>query len=215
MRAQSVRRVCQALLKRYGKPRLRNPKWPLDDLIFIIISNKTAAHTAVRTYLELRRRFPQWDDVLTAHYSVLRGLLKPAGLSAVKSKQIRAALRKISNDFGRCSLRRLRRLCSEDAEFYLRCLPGASEKVAKCVMMYTLDAPVLPVDGHVHRIATRLGWTARKRADQCHAELESLVAPHRRYAFHVDCVVHGRAVCRPSMPACGACCIRRYCDYKG
>ncbi len=33
-------------------------------------------------------------------------------------------------------------------------------------MMYTLNAQVLPVDVHVHRVAGRLGWTKRKRADR-------------------------------------------------
>ena len=90
-------------------------------------------------------------------------------------------------------------------------LDGVSEKVAKCVMMYTLGFDVLPVDVHVHRVATRLEWTNRKRADQCHEELEALVKPRYRFAFHVDCICHGRAVCRPKNPRCNDCVIRRYC----
>ncbi len=86
-------------------------------------------------------------------------------------------------------------------------LPGVSEKVAKCIMMYTLNHRVLPVDVHVHRVVSRLGWTKRKRADQCHQELESLVPPRWRYAFHVGCVLHGRAVCRAQKPLCGNCSI--------
>src|SRR5262249_43991044 len=96
---------------------------------------------------------------------------------------------------------------------YLAELPGVSDKVAKCVMMYTLGFDVLPVDVHVFRVASRLGWTSRCRADQCHDDLEALVQPKHRYAFHVDCICLGRAVCTPVHPDCPACPIRQYCVY--
>jgi len=209
-RAQIVRRVCEALDEAYGRPRLGNPRRPLDDLVYIILSNKTSADMARHVYRRLRQRFRTWDAVLSSRPSVLRSLLKPAGLSRVKSRQIRSALQKIRRDFGTCDLGKLRGYPQSETLDYLTSLPGVSHKVAKCVMMYTLGADVLPVDSHVHRVATRLGWTCRKRADQCQAELEALVPPKRRYAFHVDCIAHGRSVCRPKNPACERCSIGRY-----
>jgi len=215
VRGQAVRRVCEALERTYGTPRLGNPENPLDDLVYIIISNKTSPSTARATYQQLRQRFGTWDAVLAARPRALRRVLRPAGLSTVKSQQIRAALRTIQSDFGSCDLAALVVQSQDDAEKYLVSLRGVSEKVAKCVMLFTLGAEVLPVDAHVHRIATRLGWTARKRADQCHAELEGLVPPKRRYGFHVGCVMHGRVVCRPQDPHCEGCCIRGYCSWVG
>lgn len=215
VRAQAVRRVCEALGATYGKPRLGNPQKPLDDLIYIVVSNKTTPEMARQVYGEIRRRLPSWDDVLTARPRVLRSILRPAGLATVKSSQIRAALHRIRRDFGKCDLAGLRGRPEHETHDYLMSLPGVSDKVAKCVMMFTMDADVLPVDSHVHRIAKRLGWTARRRLDQCQDELAALVPPRRRYAFHVDCIAHGREVCRPATPACEACCIRRYCEYYG
>lgn len=213
MRKQVVTRVTRSLELEYGLPRFGNPSDPVSDLVYIILSNKTIPSMAQTTYRRLRRRFKTWDAVLHSPPATLRGILRQAGLSAVKSKHIRGALRKITSDFGSCSLRRLARLEQADAEGYLVSLPGVSDKVAKCVLMYTMNARVLPVDGHVHRVAVRLGWTKRKRADQCHEELEALVPPDKRYAFHVDCIAHGRLICRPRSPFCGKCCINRYCAY--
>jgi endonuclease-3 len=34
-----------------------------------------------------------------------------------------------------------------------------------------------------------------------------------RYSFHVDCIAHGRAVCRARRPDCESCCIRQFCDH--
>jgi len=208
-----VKAVCDAFRRTYGTSRLGNPKQPLDDLVSIVISNKTSPVMAREVYWRLKKRFKKWDDVLALPFLALRSILKPAGLSRVKGQQLRATFRKIKNDFGTCSLRGLKGKSEQEIHGYLTSLPGVSDKVAKCVAMYTMGARVLPVDAHVHRVATRLGWTARKRADQCHEELESLVAPDWRYGFHVGCVLHGRAICRPMRPRCLECCVNHYCAY--
>jgi len=213
VRRLRVQRVCKILERAYGTPRLGNPPDPLDDMIYIVLSNRTSPATALRTYRRLQKEFRTWDAVLRTPASRLRALIKPAGLSNVKSRHLRAALRAIKRDFGACNLNALRKLEPKDAEQYLVGLPGVSEKVAKCIMLYTLGFPVLPVDAHAHRISRRLGWTARKRADQCHAELEALVPPRHRLAFHVDCIEHGRRVCKPHRPLCQECCINRFCPY--
>jgi len=208
-----VRKVCRILEAEYGRPRLGNPRDPLDDLIYIVLSNKTTPTTATRVFRQLKTSFPKWSDLIAAKSSTVQAILRPAGLSHVKTAQIRAALRKIKRDFGNCDLSALRKLATADAEEYLCSLAGVSEKVAKCVLMYTLGSKVLPVDAHLHRIAVRLGWTERKRADQCHDELEAIVSPNLRFALHVDSIVHGRLTCRPQAPLCGACCIRKFCDF--
>lgn len=213
VRKDTVRRVCEILKRNYGEPRFGNPEDPLDDLVYIIVSNKTSPEMARRIYAHLKRNFHTWGDVLGSRPTVLQSILKPAGLSTVRARQVRAALKKIKKDFGSCDLNQLKGRPQSEVHDYLVSLPGVSDKVAKCIMMYTLAAKVLPVDVHVHRIAKRLGWTARKRADQCHEELEALVPPARRYAYHVDCIAHGRAVCRPRRPLCEQCCVSRYCEY--
>jgi endonuclease III len=205
--------VCERLEAEHGRPTLGNPADPLDDLVYIVLSNKTSPKTARRVYDELKARFGQWKSVAVAPLRDVRRVIKPAGLASVKALQLRAALRRIARDWGGCDLRPLASLPVERAEAYLVSLPGVSEKVAKCVLMYTMGAAVLPVDSHVHRIAVRLGWTSRKRPDQCHRDLESLIPADKRYAFHVDCIVHGRLVCRPSRPLCGGCCVRRDCRF--
>lgn len=211
-RAQIVRRVCEALMDKYASPRLGNPLDPVDDLIFIILSNRTSPELARYTYERLKKRFSSLESVISSPVSTLKTLLKPAGLYDKKSRQIRTSLKIIKNDFGTIDLSSLKNIPPGEVEGYLTSLPGVSKKVAKCVMLYTLGFDVLPVDGHVHRISKRLGWTRRKRADQCHDELEALIPFHRRYAFHVDCILHGRTVCRPKTPKCNVCIIRKHCE---
>jgi len=208
-----VSKVCDALQACYGQPRFGNPQGPIDDLIYIILSNKTLSKAAQNAFLDLKKKFRKWERLATADSKLVREIIAPAGLSVIKTKQIQRSLRKIIADFGKCSLDSLRGLPAEAVERYLVSLDGVSVKVAKCVMMYTMAYDVLPVDTHVHRVAVRLGWTIRKRADQCHDELEAIVPGPRRFAFHVNCIAHGRIVCTPRKPACAECCINKHCEY--
>lgn len=212
-RRRVVGEVCSRLRAEYGSPRLGNPTDPIDDLVFIALSNKTQPNMASAVFTRMKQRYPTWELLAHDDLASVKALLAPSGLSSIRARQLQGALRKLIADFGSCSIEQLRGQAEGEIVEYLMSLPGVSEKVAKCVMMYTLDAEVLPVDAHVHRIACRLDWTNRKRADQSGAELEALVPRADRYAFHVDCVEHGRAVCRPRNPNCAACCIREFCRY--
>lgn len=209
----TVERVCETLEGTYDCPRLGNPERAIDDLVYIIISNRTSPTITQRVYDGLQKHYASWNDVLNAPIIELQTILAPAGLSVKKSSQIVGALQKIKDDFGRCDLSSLEGKSEAEMHSYLTSLPGVSDKVAKCVMMYTLGVQVLPVDSHVYRVSQRLGWTSKRQANQSHEELEALVPPQYRYAYHVDCIVHGRTICRPKYPRCSECCINEDCQY--
>jgi endonuclease III len=205
--------VCSTLEQYYGRSRLGNPSNPVDDFIFITLSNKSSPETATKIYYKLKNKFNTWDSVLTASQLELQKIIQPSGLSRIKSKYIWLSLEKMKDDFGTCTLDPISD-SSEDAQLkYLLTLPGVSGKVARCIMLFTMGADVLPVDSHVHRVSTRLGWVSRKRADQCHAELEAIVPRSSRYIFHVGSIQHGREICRPRSPNCHKCVIRDNCMF--
>lgn len=212
-RVRVVEGVCRTLHQTYGLPRLGNPTDPLDDLIYIILSNKTPQDRAERVFRGLKRQYPRWEAVLEGDPVSFERAIYPAGLVGAKARQILAALSKIRADFGACDLSSLSGWSYREVHDYLVSLPGVSDKVAKCVMLYTLGAEVLPVDSHVHRVARRLGWTDRNEPRQAHAELEELVPPALRFGFHVGSIVHGRKICRPARPNCRQCPIKHWCHF--
>ena len=213
-REREVRAVCQSLRALHGVSRLGNPKDPLDDLIYVLLSNKTRLSTSKIIYDRLRKSFPRWDQLLTRPFQAVERILRPGGLSRKKTIQLRGAIRRIVRDWGACTLSGLASWSTVKAESYLTSLPGVSTKVAKCVLMYALKRRVLPVDSHVHRIARRLGWCSTSRADASHQRLEAVVPPHLRFGFHVACIVHGRTICTVKVPRCEKCSLRRFCDYS-
>lgn len=212
-RTQIVKDVCKTLESSYDISRLGNPTNPLDDLLFIIISSRTTPKLTIRVYNDIKNNFNSWDDLLETGNNKLQLMIKPAGLSKIKAEYIILTLKKIKKDFGTFNLDSLEKKSDKEIQAYLILLPGVSEKIAKCIMLYTMNKSVLPVDAHVYRISKKLGWTIKNRADQCHKELETLVPPNNRFTFHVNCIQHGRLICRPSNPRCNQCCISHFCLY--
>jgi len=211
---RAVKSVCSLLERKFGNPRLGNPTDPVDDLIFLILSNRTQAATAQKVYAALKTLRASWNEVALLPKRTIARAIKRAGFASIRSAQIKGALQAMRKRFGTCRLDELREWPEQEAHDFLVSLPGVSNKVAKCVMMYTLGFAVLPVDVHVFRVSTRLGWASRSRADECHADLEALVAPKLRYGFHVNCIALGREFCRSANPNCTACPISRFCVYS-
>jgi len=212
-RGQVVRHVCENLDGEYGRPRHGNPKDPLDDLVYVLLSNQTPPERARSIYRQLKDRFSSWRGLLGADQEDVYELIKPAGFGRRRTSQLRSIFKTLREDFGEVEADELWRWPDERLLDYLTSLRGVSGKVARCVMMYASGREVLPVDVHVHRVAVRLGWTSRSRPEQCHEELEVLLPRHRYYAFHVDCISHGRTLCTSSEPSCRSCPVRRYCSY--
>jgi endonuclease III len=210
-RARAVKAVCARLENAFGNPRLGNPTDPIDDLIFLMLSNRTQATTAQNVYTALKALRPSWNEIASLPKRTIERTIQRAGFAGIRSAQIKGTLKAIQKRLGACRLDELRQWREQGAHEFLVSLPGVSDKVAKCVMMYTLGFAVLPVDVHVFRVSTRLGWTSRCRAAECHADLETLVSPELRYGFHVNCVALGRAFCRSTEPNCAACPISKFC----
>ncbi len=180
----------------------------------MLLTNRSTAAAAASVYRRLRRTYPTWDRLVAAPIGDVRAILRPLGLQWLRSRQIRALLRRVRSRFGSCTLDPLRALEPANARAILESLPGVSTKVAKCVQLYTLGTNVLPVDIHVFRISSRLGLLSKCRPALSHDALEEVIPPPLRYAFHVTCVAHGRAVCR-ARPRCDECCIRQLCVFGG
>jgi endonuclease III len=146
--------------------------------------------------------------------ATLRKRISGAGLSEQKAPRIKAILKKIFHDFGHTSLDSLFQMAPADAEAYLCDLPGVHLKTAKCVLMYALGQPVLPVDTHVLRVAKRLELLdERATLPRANLDLEKIVPPELRYSFHVNVLAHGRELCTAIAPSCPECPLRRECTH--
>jgi endonuclease III len=214
--AVNVRTVARRLAKAYPDHDLGNQQDPLDELIFIIISTMTTGPSFRRTFAQLKRAFPSWDSALRAGVRGVEKVIRPAGLSRIKSRLIIRILQQLKRRLGRVNLSALAGLPTSEAEEFLISLPGVGLKTARCVLMYSLDRDVFPVDTHCLRISRRLGWTqGTQLSERVADEVQEIIPPDVRHALHVGMVMHGRAVCRAKAPNCASCVVKAYCQREG
>jgi endonuclease III len=216
----SVWDVAAALHKRYCDFNHYNLKDPLDELLFIICSTKTGEASYRSTFRSLKEAFPTHLRIAEAPAEYIARPILSGGLSNQKAKAIRDLLDVIVAKFGEPSLKSLRKMSDENAEAFLLSLPGVGKKVARCVLMYSLDRQVFPVDTHCWRIARRLGWVRPTQKDKHCAprdmdRLQSKIPPELRYSLHVNMISLGREICTATSPRCDECPIAVWCPRIG
>ena len=216
----AIGNVAAALKNYYRDFNHYNLKDPLDELLFIICSTKTGEASYRSTFRSLKETFPTHLHIAEAPAEYIARPIVSGGLSNLKAKSIRVLLDVIVAKFGEPTLKPLRKMNDEDAEAFLLSLPGVGKKVARCVLMYSLNRKVFPVDTHCWRIARRLGWVRPTQKDKHCAprdmdRLQFKIPPELRYSLHVNMISLGREICIPTAPRCNECPISAWCPRIG
>ena len=84
-------------------------------------------------------------------------MIRPGGLPNQKAKAIKAALRSIHEARGDYALEFLGEMSALDARTWLTGIKGIGVKTASVVLLFSFGMPLMPVDRHVERVATRVG----------------------------------------------------------
>jgi len=206
--------VHRRLLAAYGEPPPPSGRDPIQSLVLTILSQNTNDRLRDIAFQRLRDAFPSWEQVRDAPVEAIGQAIQVAGLWKQKAARIKEALQRITAERGALSLEFLRELPTEEARRYLLSFNGVGPKTAAIILLFTLGMPAFPVDTHVHRVTRRLGLIPDKTGrEQAHERLEALLPPDIYYAFHINVIRHGRAVCVARRPRCAECALRDLCDY--
>jgi endonuclease-3 len=169
-----------------------NPAVPLDhkDAYTLLISVLLSAQcTDVRVNLTTPRLFKIADnpyDMVKLSVDEIREIIKPCGLSPMKSKGIAGLSRiliekydgKVPNTFEA-----------------LEELPAVGHKTASVVMTQWFGLPAFPVDTHIHRLAYRWGLTNGKNVEQTEKDLKRLIPENKWNSAHLQFIYYGREYC--------------------
>jgi len=208
--------AAQRVLRASQGPFVAKPRLPiLDEVVATVLSQHTSDLNSERAFGQLKAAFPDWEQVLDAAVGQVADAIRCGGIAEVKARRIQQILGAIRAREGRVDLGRLHDLDDAAVEEYLTSLPGVGPKTAACVLVFSMGRAAFPVDTHVHRIATRLGWISpATTAAKAHQILGQAVPPDIRYDLHIALIVHGRTVCKAQRPRCGECLLRDQCDYR-
>jgi endonuclease-3 len=202
----------ERLRAEYGEPERPGTIAPVDELVMTILSQHTSDQNTERAYATLRVAFATWDSVIDATDAEVANAIRSGGLANIKAPRIRKALADVRERAGGFDLSFLASLAVDDAREWLMSLDGVGPKTASCVLLFSLDRPVMPVDTHVHRVSLRLGLIpARTSAERAHQLLEKIVPDGESYAAHLLLIRHGRTTCRARQPRCESCILVQCC----
>jgi endonuclease-3 len=184
----------------------------LDELILTVLSQHTSDVNADRAFAALRDTFPTWQAVVDTDPGSVADAIRSGGLANSKAPRLQAILREIRDREGGFDLRRLATLDDDAVRAYLTSLPGVGPKTAAVVLAFSLGRDAIPVDTHVHRVATRLGMVpAGVSAERAGRLLHDLVPAGLRTTLHVALIRLGRQVCRAPTPRCRICPLKDLC----
>jgi endonuclease-3 len=209
-----TKHITQNLEATYGIPRNTCPDDPLDELILTILSQSTSDINSQRAFSSLKKRFRDWDSVRRARPASIAAAIKSGGLANTKSVVIKNVLNQILARRGKLDISFLHTAPIDEARQFLLSLKGIGPKTAACVLLFSCNRPVFPMDTHILRITKRLGLVPQKSNDlSAHKIMESLVPSKKYYSLHINLIRHGRNICRPRHPQCDKCSLQEQCEF--
>ncbi|MBP6313068.1 MAG: endonuclease III [Flavobacteriales bacterium] len=116
----------------------------------------------------------------------IREIIKPCGLSPMKSKGIYGSSKIILDEHGG-------QVPADMAA--LERMPGVGHKTASVVMSQAFGVPAFPVDTHIHRLAWRWTLSTGKNVERTETDLKKLFARETWNALHLQIIYFGREYC--------------------
>lgn len=186
-KAEKVKDILAILNKLYP-----NPEVPLKHkdaytlLISVLLSAQCTDERVNKTTPYLFKQADNPYDMMKLSVEEIREIIKPCGLSPMKSKGI-AGLSKILVEKYDGQV--------PDSFEALEELPAVGHKTASVVMTQWFGKPAFPVDTHIHRLAHRWGLSSGKNVEQTEKDLKRLIPEAQWNKAHLQIIYFGREYC--------------------
>lgn len=122
-------------------------------------------------------------DMIKLNVEDIRNIIKPVGLSPMKSKGIYGLSQILINKHDG--------QVPQDFEA-LEALPAVGHKTASVVMSQAFDVPAFPVDTHIHRLMYRWNLSTGKNVTQTEKDAKRLFPEHLWNKLHLQIIWYGR-----------------------
>ncbi len=155
-------------------------------LISVLLSAQCTDERVNKTTPLLFSRADNPYDMVKLSVEEIREIIKPCGLSPMKSKGIRGLSEILIKKYN-----------GEVPNTFeaLEELPAVGHKTASVVMTQWFGLPAFPVDTHIHRLAYRWGLTNGKNVEQTEKDLKRLIPEAKWNHAHLQIIYFGREYC--------------------
>lgn len=155
-------------------------------LISVLLSAQCTDERVNKTTPLLFKRADNPHDMIKLGVDEIREIIKPCGLSPMKSKGI-YGLSEILIEKHNGQVPNTFEALEE--------LPAVGHKTASVVMTQWFGLPAFPVDTHIHRLAYRWGLTNGKNVTQTEKDLKRLIPEEKWNKAHLQIIYLGREYC--------------------
>jgi len=169
-----------------------NPPIPLQHkdaytlLIAVLLSAQCTDERVNQITPKLFARADNPHDMVKLSVEEIREIIKPCGLSPMKSKGILGLSKMIIDQHNG----------KVPASFEaLEAMPAVGHKTASVVMSQAFGVPAFPVDTHIHRLAYRWGLSTGKSVEQTEKDLKRLIPREIWNDIHLQIIYFGRKFC--------------------
>ena len=127
------------------------------------------------------------EEMIQLDIPTIREIIKPVGLSPMKSKGIYELSHILINEHG-----------GQVPQSFeaLEALPAVGHKTASVVMAQAFGVPAFPVDTHIHRLLYRWGLSNGKNVFQTERDAKRLFPKERWNDLHLQIIWYGREYCQ-------------------
>ncbi|HEY3274419.1 MAG TPA: endonuclease III [Methanocella sp.] len=204
--------ISQRLIEYYGSYKEREGS-PFDVLIATILSQNTTDRNSHRAFANLYTKYDTPVKLAKAPEKEIAELIRIGGLHEQKAKLIKQVAQLVIDEYGGD----LNFVCDADPEAArkeLLTIKGVGPKTADCVLLFSCNRDVIPVDTHVFRITKRLGIVPEMADHEAtHRILMEKIPEGERGSVHVDLIRFGREICKAQNPQHDKCFLIDLCDY--
>jgi len=210
-----IKKINQLLVRHFGIPyRPKKLPNPIDALIATILSQNTNDKNSYQAYQNIKKKYKSWQELADAPRKKIEQTIRVAGLGNQKSAAIKNFLVTLEKNNGSLNLRYIKKMQDEEILNELTSIKGIGVKTASCVLLFSLDRNVCPVDTHVHRTLNRIGIVKTKTPDKSFEKINGKLPEGIAHQFHTNLIKLGREICKPAKPLCTLCPLLKICKFK-
>lgn len=186
-KTEKVNDILKILEKLYPKPEVPlHHKDAYTLLISVLLSAQCTDERVNKTTPLLFARADNPYDMVKMSVEEIREIIKPCGLSPMKSKGIYGLSKILIEKYnGQVP----------DTFEALEELPAVGHKTASVVITQWFGKPAFPVDTHIHRLAHRWGLSSGKSVEQTEKDLKRLIPEKKWNKAHLQIIYYGREYC--------------------
>jgi len=186
-------------------------------IVAVMLSQNTSDVNAIKAYIELKKLLRGSitpEKILERSVEEIADAIRSAGMQVQRALRIRELAEKfVQPGFAEELTSYVERESVENARRKLMELPGVGAKTADVVLLMYFNKPTFPVDTHIMRVTSRMGFVERQRYEDVRRFWMTVLKPEQYLEAHLLLITHGRETCRARKPLCGECVVSKYCRY--